>query len=135
MFHHDTVKKLRRSNNAHKRRHFPQISRPGTKINFRFRRFILRQNFKLLTVQRRYFLCGSICSLVWCQFLNCFNFCVSLGLGSWVATFWKRAAHSVNRMFSLSCLFVALVVSNFGFDGRTLVLIVSTPGHCLPFTF
>ena len=22
------------------------------------------------------------------------------GLGSWVATFWKRAAHSVNRMFS-----------------------------------
>ena len=51
-----------------------------------------------------------------------------------MATFWERAAHSVNRMFSLLCLFVALVVSHFGFEGRNLVLIVSVPGHCLPFT-
>ena len=44
-------------------------------------------------------------------------------------------AHSVNRMFSLLCLFVALVVSHLGFGDRTLVLIASVPGHCLPFTF
>ena len=52
-----------------------------------------------------------------------------------MATFWEMAAHSGCRMFSLLCLFVALVVSNFGFKIRTLVLIVSVPGHCLPFTF
>ena len=52
-----------------------------------------------------------------------------------MATFWERAAHSVNRVFSLLCLFVALVVSPFCFQGRTLVLIASIPGHCLPFTF
>ena len=51
-----------------------------------------------------------------------------------MATFLERAAHSVNRMFSLLCL-VALVVSYFGFEGRTLVLIASVPGHCLHFTF
>ena len=33
-------------------------------------------------------------------------------------------------MFSLLCLFVALVVSHFGFEGRTLVLIASVPGNC-----
>ena len=27
---------------------------------------------------------------------------IYLGLGSWVATFWERAAHLVNRVFSLS---------------------------------
>ena len=32
-------------------------------------------------------------------------------------------------MFSLLCLFVALV----DFEGRALVLIASFPGHCLPF--
>ena len=47
---------------------------------------------------------------------------------------WERAAHSVNHMFSLLCLFVALVVSHFGFEGRTLVLIMSVHGHFLPFT-
>ena len=47
-----------------------------------------------------------------------------------MVTLWVRAAHSVNRMFSL-CLFV----SHFGFEGKTLVLIASVPGHCLPFTF
>ena len=52
-----------------------------------------------------------------------------------MATLWERAAHSVNRVFSLLCLFVALVVSHFGFEGSTLVLIASVPGHCLPFTF
>ena len=43
-----------------------------------------------------------------------------LGSGSCVATFWERAAYSVNRMFSLLCLFVALVVYHFGFEGRCL---------------
>ena len=52
-----------------------------------------------------------------------------------MATFWERVAYSVNRMFSLLCLFVALVVSHFGFESRALVLIVPVPGHGLPFTF
>ena len=38
-------------------------------------------------------------------------------------------------MFFLLCLFAVLVVSHFGFDGRTLVLIAPVPGQCLPFTF
>ena len=38
-------------------------------------------------------------------------------------------------MFSMLCLFVALVVSHFGFEGRTFVPTESVPGHCLPFTF
>ena len=47
-----------------------------------------------------------------------------------MATFWKRAVHSVNHVFSLLCLCVALIVSHFGFEGKTLVLIASVPGHC-----
>ena len=43
--------------------------------------------------------------------------------------------HPVNRMFSLICLFVALVVSHFGLEGRTLLLIASVPGYCLLFSF
>ena len=38
-------------------------------------------------------------------------------------------------MFSLLCPFVALVVSHFGFEGKTSVLFASVPGHCLPFYF
>ena len=49
-----------------------------------------------------------------------------------MATFWERAARSVNSMLSLLYLFVALVVSQLCFEGRTLVLIVSVHGHCLP---
>ena len=52
-----------------------------------------------------------------------------------MATFWERAAHSVNHMFSLLCPFVALVVSHSGFKGWNLILIVPVPGHCFPFTF
>ena len=33
------------------------------------------------------------------------------------------------------CLIVILVISNLGFEGRTLVQIASAPGHCLYFTF
>ena len=49
--------------------------------------------------------------------------------------FWERAAHSVNCMFFVLCLFVILLVSYFGFEGETVVLIVRVPSHCLPFTF
>ena len=52
-----------------------------------------------------------------------------------MATIRESPAHSVNRLFSLLCLFVALVVSHFGFEGRTLGLSVLVHGHCLPFTF
>ena len=41
----------------------------------------------------------------------------------------------MSTICSLLCPFVALVVSHFGFDGRTSVLFASVPGHCLPFTF
>ena len=33
------------------------------------------------------------------------------------------------------CLFVILVVSHFGFEGRTLILVAPLPGSCSPFTF
>ena len=46
-----------------------------------------------------------------------------------MATFWERAAHSVYRMFSMLCIFVALVVSHFGFEDWTRVLIESVSGH------
>ena len=41
----------------------------------------------------------------------------------------KSYSHAVNSM----CLFVNLVVSHFGFEGRTLILIALVPGHCLTF--
>ena len=45
-----------------------------------------------------------------------------------MVTFSERAAH-VNNVFSLLCPFVAFLVSHFGFEGRTLVLFASVPGH------
>ena len=53
-----------------------------------------------------------------------------------MATFWEIAAHSVYHMFLFIYIcIVILVISHFSFEGRTLVLIASVPGHCLPFTF
>ena len=47
-----------------------------------------------------------------------------------MATFWERAPHSVYRVFSLYFdFFVILVISHFGFEGGTLVLLASVPGH------
>ena len=46
-----------------------------------------------------------------------------LGLCIQVAAFLERAAHFVKRMFSVFCLFVILVVSHFGFYGKTVFLI------------
>ena len=40
----------------------------------------------------------------------------------------------MSTICSLLCPFVALVVSQFGFEGGTLVLFASVPGHCLPFS-
>ena len=50
-----------------------------------------------------------------------------------MATFWERAANSVNDKFSLLCPFVVLVVSYLGFKGGNLVLIAPVPGHRFPF--
>ena len=50
-------------------------------------------------------------------------------------TFWERAAHSVNRLFSLQYVFVTLVVSHLDFEDGTVVLITPFSGHCLPSTF
>ena len=47
-----------------------------------------------------------------------------------MATFLERAAYSVYHMFSL----YFDLVYHFDFEGRTLVLIASVPGHCLSFT-
>ena len=49
-----------------------------------------------------------------------------------MVTFLVRAAHV---MFYLLCPFVALVVSHYNFEGRTLVLFASVPRHRLPFIF
>ena len=47
-----------------------------------------------------------------------------------MSTFWERAAHSVYHVFSSYFdFFVILIISNFGFEGRTLILIASLPGH------
>ena len=52
-----------------------------------------------------------------------------------MATVWEGAAYSVYRyvLFAYS-LIVILVISHFGFEGRTLVLIVSVPVHSLSST-
>ena len=51
-----------------------------------------------------------------------------------MATFSERAAHMLPCVLIVLCLYVILVISHYGFDGRTLVLMASVPGHCLPFT-
>ena len=50
-------------------------------------------------------------------------------------TFWERAAHMVDRVFSLIYLVVALIVSHVRFEGRTLVLMASVPDQCLLLIF
>ena len=48
-----------------------------------------------------------------------------------MATFWERAAHSVDHMFSLYFDFVILVISCFGFEGGIWVLVAPVLGHCI----
>ena len=45
-----------------------------------------------------------------------------------MVTFWETAAHSVNHMFPLLCLFEVLVVSHVGLEDGNLFLIVPVPG-------
>ena len=52
-----------------------------------------------------------------------------------MAAFQEKALHSVYCMFSLYFDIVILVISHFGFEGGTLVLIASVPGHWLSLTF
>ena len=52
-----------------------------------------------------------------------------------MATFWETAAHSVYRTFSLYFDIVILVISHFGFEGGTLILVAPVPGHFLSFCF
>ena len=49
-----------------------------------------------------------------------------------MTTFRKRAAHSVNRTFSLLLAYF-LVISYFGVGDTAFVLVVLVPGHCLLF--
>ena len=55
--------------------------------------------------------------------------------------FGENAAHTVKLyvvfvlcLLFVLCIFVILIVSHFGFEGGTLILIAPVPGHCLPFT-
>ena len=49
-----------------------------------------------------------------------------------MATFWERAADSVDHKFSLySDYFLILVIVRFGFEGLIWVLIASVPGLCI----
>ena len=51
-----------------------------------------------------------------------------------MATLRERTTLSVYHVLFVFQLFVILVISHFGFEGETLVLIALFPGHCLPFT-
>ena len=46
----------------------------------------------------------------------------------------ERAAHRVNYIFSLLCLFIVLVASYIGFLGGNLVLKAPVPGYCSTFS-
>ena len=48
-----------------------------------------------------------------------------------------KGLHILSTLCSLCYvyLYAALTVSHFCFEGKTLVMIASVPGHCLPFTF
>ena len=55
-----------------------------------------------------------------------------------MAICWEIAAHSVfkpNVHFVNLLVIVILVISHFGFEGGTLVLIAAVPGHCFSFTY
>ena len=58
----------------------------------------------------------------------------SVSVAEW-PPFGKIAAHSVDQMFSVVLLFVILVISRFGFEGWSWVLIASVPDLCIRFAF
>ena len=49
--------------------------------------------------------------------------------------FWERGSRSVDPMCSLYNVYLFLVDSRFGFEGRIWALIVQVPGHCLHVAF
>ena len=52
-----------------------------------------------------------------------------------MVTFWERADHSVDHMFSFSfLLFVILVIPRFDFEGWIWVLVALVPVLCILFT-
>ena len=53
-----------------------------------------------------------------------------------MVTFWERAVHSVDHMFSLYfAYFVILVISRFGFEDGVWFRNASFAGHCILVTF
>ena len=51
-----------------------------------------------------------------------------------MGTFWGIAAHSVDHLFALSCLFIFLFISQFGFKSGIWLLIAPVPVHCFSIT-
>ena len=47
----------------------------------------------------------------------------------------RRCPFGLPNVSFVLCVFVILVISHFGFEGETLVLIAPVPGHCLHFYF
>ena len=72
-------------------------------------------NDKLLTVPRLYFCCVSLLPVFDATFFDVSTYVCT---GN-VATFWERAAHSVDRLFFLYYVYVMLVFARFGFEDRT----------------
>ena len=52
-----------------------------------------------------------------------------------MATFWKRAAHSVGRVLSLYFLYLYFSYFPFGFESGVWFLIATVPVRCLLVTF
>ena len=48
--------------------------------------------------------------------------------------FWKELFTQLTVGSLCNCLFVIIVISHFGFEGKILVLIAPVPGLCSPFT-
>ena len=52
-----------------------------------------------------------------------------------MTTFRESCSIGLPYVLFVFLLIVIVVISHFGFEGGTLVLIASVPGHCLTFTF
>ena len=46
---------------------------------------------------------------------------------------WSIFGKELLTQLFVFCHFVILILSNFSFEGKTLILIAPIPGHCLPF--
>ena len=65
-----------------------------------------------------------------------FAFLVSVSVLFSTCVFLDDIKLGLGSLLGESCSFdVDLVISHFGFEGRTLVLIVSVSGHCISLTF